>query len=365
MPTKLPKVSIVGTVGLPANYGGFETLVDQTVEPLSKDFDVHVYCSSKRFEEKLSTFKSASLHYIPLDANGAQSILYDVVSMIHAMRSSDVIVVLGVSGCLFLPVLRRISRAKVVTNIDGLEWRRDKWGRFARWLLRKSESVAVRHSDIVIADNKCIAEYVHQTYGIEPECVAYGGDHATRVEPTDAHRSRFPFLNEAYAVKVCRIEPENNVHVVLESFEKQAQMPLVLVGNWKASEYGRRLFDRYSKSNMLTLSDPIYEPDAINCIRSNAALYVHGHSAGGTNPSLVEAMSLGLPVLAFDVEYNRATTESGAAYFDSVESLSELLRSMDAEQLAENRNKMGEIASRRYKWSVIAEQYRQILLLDS
>ena len=354
-------VAVIGTVGLPARYGGFETLVDHLQKKLGTQLDLHVFCSAAEYRDRRRSYENATLHYVNLPANGALSIPYDIISMIRACRIADLILVLGVSGAAFIPVVRLFSKVTIVSNIDGIEWRRDKWGAIAKWLLRRFEAAAVNYSDTVIADNACIAEYVEQTYGRTPECIAYGGDHATKVTVNEAHRSRFPFLQSDYAVKVCRIEPENNVHVVLEAFEKQSRMPLVVVGNWQASHYGQALFEKHANSDSLTLLEPIYEPDALNCIRSNAALYVHGHSAGGTNPSLVEAMSLELPVLAFDVDYNRATTEGCAVYFDDVLSLERCLSGLDHGRLSKNRARMSEIASRRYTWRVIASQYQQVL----
>lgn len=124
-----------------------------------------------------------------------------------------------------------------------------------------------------------------------------------------------------YSVTVCRIEPENNIHVILEAFSKLPEHTLLIVGNWEKSDYGKSLKEKYSAFQNIHLLDPVYEPHTINWLRSNAALYIHGHSAGGTNPSLVEAMNLGLPILAFDCVYNRATTEEKCLYWKNAEEL--------------------------------------------
>lgn len=120
---------------------------------------------------------------------------------------------------------------------------------------------------------------------------------------------------------MCRIEPENNIHIILEAFSKLTELPLLIVGNWNKSDYGRALKERYASFQNIHLLEPIYEPHTVNWLRSNAALYIHGHSAGGTNPSLVKAMNLGLPVLAFDCVYNRATTEEKCMYWKNAEDL--------------------------------------------
>ncbi len=167
----------------------------------------------------LSEYKGACLRYVPLHANGAQSMPYDVLSLCKAVRGYDVVLILGVSGCLFLPVFARITRSRIVVNIDGLEHRRDKWSRFAKWILRRSEAMAVRYADAVVADNKGIQDYVSATYGCPSELIAYGGDHVRKKLSDEFCRStlqRYGVEGGKYAITVCRIEPENNSHHILE-----------------------------------------------------------------------------------------------------------------------------------------------------
>lgn len=174
----MKRVSIIGTVGVPANYGGFESLVENIIG-YNSPADIHytVYCSAKSYPHRQSVYKNADLKYVPLDANGSQSILYDIVSLIKATKKSDVILILGVSGCCFLPIYRLFLKKRLVINIDGLEHRREKWGKYAKAFLKFSEKMAVKYADAVIADNKGIQDYVREEYGKEAELIAYGGDH--------------------------------------------------------------------------------------------------------------------------------------------------------------------------------------------
>ncbi|OIO70564.1 MAG: glycosyl transferase [Zetaproteobacteria bacterium CG_4_9_14_3_um_filter_49_83] len=362
---KNKKVAILGTVGVPANYGGFETLVENLVryhDERSLPDDLTVYCSSKSYSQRQENYMSAKLKYVALHANGAQSIPYDIWGLLSAMwHRADVILQLGVSGAIALPLVRLISRAKVISNIDGIEWRRDKWSPFAKWFLRFSEKLAVRFSHEVIADNAAIADYIKQTYGVDSHVIAYGGDHAVNMDavPVDGYP-----LPEEYAFSVCRIEPENNVHLIVEAFASQSRWPLVMVGNWKGSDYGRSLQVQYQDLGHLHLLDPIYDIGKLKTLRSHASIYVHGHSAGGTNPSLVEAMHFGRPVIAFDCSFNRATTEDRAIYFDSMYALQELLRTPNMAEKEIVGAAMKEIAMRRYTWAIVAEQYFKLLQLN-
>ena len=354
----MKKIAIIGTVGVPASYGGFETLVENIIgENASRDIEYTVFCSSKSYREKKSTYKGAKLKYIGLNANGAQSTLYDIVSMLKITNKYDVVLVLGVSGCIFLPFFRLWFRNRLIVNIDGLEHRREKWGKFARWFLRQSEAMAVRFADVVVADNKGIQDYVTETYHKESALIAYGGDHVERevsVDAQDEVLADYGVKSDDFAISVCRIEPENNCHVILDAFSK-TDRKLIYIGNWERNEYGRELKEKYSKYPNINIHKPEYNLDTLYVLRSHASMYIHGHSAGGTNPSLVEAMFFGKPIIAFDVIYNRSTTDERAYYFKNVEALVELLGKEDLDGAA-----MKQIAEEKYTWKKIASQYESL-----
>ncbi|HNQ11655.1 MAG TPA: DUF1972 domain-containing protein [Bacteroidia bacterium] len=359
-----PKLSIIGCTGLPARYGGFETLANFLVQHLGRKFDIRVYCSTKYyFQKKRPThYKKARLHYIPLNANGYQSILYDMISMIHALLYSNVLLLLGVSGALLIPFIKAFSSKPIIVNIDGLEWKRDKWNGFVKRYLKISESIAVRFADTVIADNKAIQDYVRNEYGKEAVLIEYGADHALRLKKYESFVERYPFVKGDYAFTVCRIEPENNIHIILEAFAQTPQNRLVIIGIWNHNQYGKMLREKYSVYSNITILDPIYEQVRLDIIRSNCSLYVHGHSAGGTNPSLVEAMYLARPVLAFNVSYNFETTEGKAAYFRNVNELVDVINTMDQNQRRKVSKDMYEIAYRRYRWEEISSKYRSAII---
>ena len=354
-------VAIIGTVGIPAIYGGFETLTEYLTKYIGDKIAFTVFCSSKIYPVKLENYNNANLKYIPLKGNGIQSIPYDIISLFKAAKDNETILILGVSGCVILPFFRIFYKnRRIIVNIDGLEHRREKWSPIVKKFLKYSESLAIRHADEVITDNEAIRRYVTDEYEKNSTLIAYAGDQVENLELKPETKLKYS-IPEKYAFKVCRIEPENNIKLILEVFSK-INLPLIIVGNWSNSIYGQKLKEEYSDSKNITLLDPIYDQNILNQIRSNCVIYLHGHSAGGTNPSLIEAMYLGLPIFTFDCEYNKETTYYKALYFKDSAELSKLLRNTPSETLKVVGNSMGEIAKDKYTWEKISTQYFNLLL---
>jgi glycosyltransferase involved in cell wall biosynthesis len=205
-----------------------------------------------------------------------------------------------------------------------------------------------------VADNQAIAEYVEAMYGKRCEVITYGGDHVLQVP------ARVPCgvsLPDRFALALSRIEPENNVEMILQAFARQASIPLIYVGNWEGSAFGKSLKERYSALQNIVLLDPIYDLGILRFIRERASVYVHGHSAGGTNPSLVETMHFGCPVIAFDCTFNRFTTDNQALFFRDRDSLQGILRNFRKEDFLDVGERMRTLATTRYTWDQISRRY--------
>ena len=351
----MKRVAIIGTQGVPANYGGFETLVENIIgDNCSGDVQYTVFCSSKDMPAKTGEYRGARLKYVPLRANGVQSIPYDIVSMMRSMCGYDTILILGVSGCVFLPVFKLFCRKRIIVNIDGLEYRRAKWKPWVKKFLKLSEKIAVRFANVIITDNKGIQDYVREEYGKETTLIAYGGNHAL-IDITEEREKEIlqqhNLEKRGYCMSVCRIEPENNCHMTLEAFKNNKEK-LVFIGNWNRNGYSRKLKEEYSGIDNIMLLDSIYDLEILHSLRHNAKYYIHGHSAGGTNPSLVEAMFFGCPILSFDVVYNRETTKNKAHYYSSAEELTALIA-----QGVDNGKELKEVACEEYTWAKIAKEY--------
>lgn len=357
-------LAILGTQGLPARYGGFETLAENLV--VHKPFDqtggeITVYCSASTYAEHKPEYLGARLKYLPLSANGVSSIPYDILSLIlAATQRVDAILLLGVSGAVALPFIRLVSRARIVTNIDGLEWQRPKWGAVARAFLKLSERCAVRFSHDIIADNPAIAEYIEKRYGRKSTVIPYGGDHALSKPAQPYNKAAIP---PRYAFALSRIEPENNVHSILSTFAQRPGLPLIYIGNWDANSYARRLKKKYDETPHLHLLAAEYDLSHLRSLREGAEIYIHGHSAGGTNPSLVEMMHFGCPVLAYECAFNRHTTKDQALYFSDEASLKHHLDTLSNDKARQIGDAVRNIAQEDYVWSKVAHQYFERLKL--
>ncbi|MBR4793276.1 MAG: DUF1972 domain-containing protein [Bacteroidaceae bacterium] len=353
------RVAIVGIVGVPANYGGYETMVDNMLDYTPDNIEYTVYCSKTAYKERPKEYKGARLLYFPFNANGPQALFYDFLCTIHAYFHSDTILSLGNNGVLAYPFLRLFGKRRSIYNYDGFECNRDKWSTSVRILINAVQKTAARFSDANIADNDAIQPLLKERYNIDSTIIEYGGDGAYPVQNDKHLKEKYGLSPQSYYFNVARIEPENNIHLMLEAFAGLPDKQLVLVGNWHKNQYGESLLDKYKDCSNIKMFDPIYEKDEINLLRSNCKLYIHPHSVGGTNPSLVEAMYLGLPIVAFDVIYNKKTTEEEAFYFKDAQSLRTVVNDNEA-LFADCAQKMKEIADRRYRWKVISDKYCQL-----
>lgn len=359
------KVAIIGTNGLPAKYGGFETLTDYLSRYLNQEFDLTVYCAKTPQEKQLKSYNNSKLVYIPFKANGWQSMIYDALSIMHAIKRNDVLVILGFSGIFAFP-LRKFFNAKIVFNIGGVEWKkvRGKKSTAKIEVITKKwfEKICVRNSDVVIADNQVILDYVTGTYKTQCVLAEYGGNHAVFRSIDDKLIDKYPYLAGNYDVTVSRAQEDMNIHLIIEAYKKIPERNLVVVSNWEISEYGVNL-KKLNKGKFpnIFLQDAVYNVDEINVIRSNCKIYIHTHSLCGTAPSLTEAMSLKLPVICFDVNTNRATTEERSYYFKDIESLIKILKNLNEDDLILLSENMHEIAKRRYTWERIANIYKNCI----
>lgn len=318
-------LSFIGSAGVPNRYGGFETFLEHCGPAIARNIShVYVTCDGRYYGGEPAAYEGMKRVFIAIPANGPWSVLHDLVAFLRVYRRSTHIVALGVSGGMWFPMFRAlcaIGGKTLVVNIDGVEWRRKKFSLAQRGLLRLFDAMAQIFSGVVIYDNPALFTFVLPPCRSKAVHIAYSGDHVIRLPSVRRIAST--------ALTICRIEPENNIGMLLEGFLASKLKSYTIVGNWAASDYGRSLRASLANEPRVRLLDPIYDAMTLAQLREECEYYIHGHSVGGTNPSLVEMIFYDCMLLCFDVSFNRETAGGCARYFSKAGELADLLSTVD------------------------------------
>ena len=310
-------VAFIGSAGIPNRYGGFESFLEHCAPEIARRVtSCTVTCDATLYEDQSSDFLGVRRVFISTPANGASSIVHDLLAFLRVVRESTHIVVLGVSGGPWFPFFRfvcAISGKRLVINVDGIEWRRTKFGRLKRAVLRLFDLSAQCFAHTVVYDSSALQRFIASAFSAKAVQIAYSGDHVLHLKGISTIANT--------ALTVCRIEPENNIHLLIEGFLKSNLSSYTIVGNWTNSSYGSSLRARYEDEPRLSMRDPIYDAVELGRLRQECAVYLHGHSVGGTNPSLVEVIFYDCGIICFDCSFNRATVGDSACYFSTIEEL--------------------------------------------
>tara|TARA_R110002072_G_scaffold125244_6_gene260960 strand:+ start:27674 stop:28825 length:1152 start_codon:yes stop_codon:yes gene_type:complete len=363
-PSRRKSLAILGARGIPARYGGFETFVEELGTRLvARGHDVTVFCEFQP-GPRPTTFKGVKLEYVKAWAPGpARTIQYDLSSLWQARRF-EVVYMLGYGASFGLPI-PRLFGAEVWMNMDGLEWRRSKWGRAAKWWLKFMEGVACKTTSRLIFDNKALADEVRgrRLTTVPYEVIEYGAPLVR--EPLDpAPLEAFGLKPDGYHIVVARCEPENHlVEIARAGARREGGLPLVIVSNTDADTPYAKIVRGAAGERVQNLG-PIYDPSILQPLRQHALSYVHGHSVGGTNPSLIEALGCGNLVIAHDNVFNREVLGWEGRFFSTEGDLAQRLdevESMDPAKRHEIRKALWDRAASWYSWERITDAYAVLL----
>lgn len=354
-------IALVGTRGVPARYGGFETCVEEVGRRLvERGHRVRVYCRTADPSTRENSYLGMELVHRPaVHSRSLETLSHTGLSVAHLLgHRVDAAVVFNAANAPWLPVLRA-ARIPVATHVDGLEWKRAKWGAGGQRYYRLAESWSVRWSDALIADAAGIQDYYRDEFGARSELIAYG---APLVDADDGHGLAALGLEpDGYHLVVARFEPENHVDMIVEGYVASgATLPLVVVGSAPyADEHTARI--RSLADSRVRLLGGVWDQDLLDQLYAHARTYLHGHSVGGTNPSLLRAIGAGAPTLAFDVAFNREVLRDAGLYFGDVGDVGPLVEAAEADPVGTRRR--GDALRDRaadYDWDVVAEQYEDL-----
>lgn len=356
------KIAILGSQGIPAEFGGFETFAEQLATRLvQRDFSVTVFCEGGG-KNSPASYQGITLKYVKTPRITAlRSIWFDTVCIIKCLRKYDIVYMLGYSVA-FAFILPVIFGDRLLVNMDGLEWKRAKWSDFAKKYLRVMEKLAFKCATIAVADAEGIAEHLRKTYG-RPEkivMIPYGADIIDK-PPDPALLEPYGLEEKGYYLVVCRLEPENHVLEIMEGFSSTAgKRKLVIVGDHQAGTSYTKMLTNRNDARIIFLGT-VFDQDRLTALRYYCYAYLHGHSVGGTNPSLLEAMACGNFVIAHDNVFNREVTGNRAWYFSDSEDVQQLIEKLETEGPPQDAiEAFRNLMKNKYNWDVIAENYARL-----
>lgn len=358
------KIAIIGTRGIPNHYGGFEQLAQWlSLGLVNKGHEVTVYNSNTHPYQE-SEWKGVKIIH-QVDPEKTLGTIGQFIYDFNCIRDSrkrgyDIILNLGyTSSSVWMKLFPK--KAIVITNMDGLEWLRTKYSKPVKYFLKHAEKWAALHSQCLVADSHYIKKYLYKKYHIDPCYIAYGAElfDEPKVDVLDKYQLK-PF---GYNMIVARMEPENNIEMILDGIQNSAStLPFIIVSNSNNS-FGTYLKDKYQKDKRITFLGAIFENTLLNNLRYFSNIYFHGHSVGGTNPSLLEAMGCRCFIAANENEFNRAVLGDDALYFSGPQEIAKYAekserQSPETKHMIENNyTKIKEA----YSWPKIIQHYEDLM----
>lgn len=385
----MKNVFIIGSKGIPANYGGYETFVNELAKnKKSSDIKYHVACQNAK-EEVFECNGATCFNVNVPNVGPAKAILYDYKAFKYCLRkikseklNNSIIYVLTCRiGPLFKRLIKKAHKleAKVYLNPDGHEWLRSKWSAPVKKYWKISEKLMVKHSDLIICDSKSIKKYIDETYkkyNPNTTYIAYGayGEKSTLKDDDKALQdlySKHKFSENGYYLVVGRFVPENNYEIILREFMKsETKKDLILITNYQENKFSKDLENKlnFSSDSRIKFIGTVYNAELLKKIRENAFAYIHGHSVGGTNPSLLEALASTKLNILYDVCFNKECGGHAALYFnkeaDSLKYVIKLAESLDEEDIKRYEEYAKKEVQERYSWNFICSEYETLFLKE-
>lgn len=355
------RIAMVGTRGVPAQYGGFETCIEEVGRRLvERGHDVVVYCRSTQTEDRPSKYLGMELVWQPaLRKRSLETLSHTGLSVAHLIRHRvDAALVFNAANSPWLPLVRA-AKIPVATHVDGLEWKRAKWGPLGQKYYRFAETLSVKFSEALIADAAGIADYYTERHSTATELITYG---APILESVGSQAiAKLGLKPQEYHLVVARFEAENHVDMIVEGYAQSgSKYPLIVVGSAPYSAEYTRKIESLADSRVRFLGG-VWDQDLLNELYANALIYWHGHSVGGTNPSLLRAIGAGAATNAFDVNFNREVLREAGEFFATAEDVQRLAEQAEMQLgRVKERSEQSRIEARRYDWEQVADRYEAL-----
>lgn len=383
----MKNIFIIGSKGIPSNYGGFETFVEKLTELReSEELQYHVSCLAKDNGEFYHNNARCFNVDVP-NIGPAKAVYYDIMALrkvlnyIEKNNIEDAIIY--ILACRIGPFLSKYKKqakklgAKIFVNPDGHEWKRAKWNAFIRQYWKLSEKLMVKHADLLICDSKNIEKYIkedYKQYNSNTTFIAYGAETSKSILNDDSedlvnwYRDKGLKKKEYYLV-VGRFVPENNYETMIREFmNSDTDKDFAIITNVERNKFYEELKENtgFENDSRIKFVGTVYNQELLKKIRENAYAYLHGHEVGGTNPSLLEALATTDLNILLNVGFNKEVAESGAVYFDkdkkSLSNLIENVEKMSKESIDRLSTNAKNRISAEYDWSIIIDKYEKAFL---
>jgi glycosyltransferase involved in cell wall biosynthesis len=362
--TNKPRLAILGTRGIPARYGGFESFAEElAIRLVDRGIDVTVFCEDQDSPDRPDSYRGVRLVHVKAPSIGPLStIIFDLKCLWLARTTHDFLYMLGYGAALFC-FIPRLWGKEVWINMDGVEWSRAKWNWIGKLWLRFMERAATWTANRLIADAAGISNHLRTRYARLPEVtvIPYGA-YCVEEEPDGHALEEFGLIAGEYYLIVCRLEPENHIREILEGFiASDSEFPIVIVGDSGAqTKYVRAL--KQLDDQRIRFIGTVYDRAKLESLRWHCRAYFHGHSVGGTNPSLLEALGCGNRVIAHENVFNREVAGECADFFSSPAEISKLVNRLEGrEVLAKSRSEIQNRVRENYNWEKVTGSYLELL----
>jgi glycosyltransferase involved in cell wall biosynthesis len=361
----LKRLVVLGTRGIPASHGGFETFAQQLACFLvDRGWAVTVYCQKvggKNIE--YSSWRGVDLVHVPIGSDSAiGTVLFDWKSVLHSVHSKGIFLTLGYNTAIFNCVLRAFGKT-VIFNMDGIEWKRQKWGTIAKVWLWFNERIACMIGNQLVADNPGIKDHLAKhTSRKKIAMIPYGAYAVKGVDISPI--KQFNLSEKRYALLIARPEPENSILEIVSCFSSQPRgLVLVVLGNYTPKNNAYHASVIQAASSEIMFVGAVYDQKLVDALRCYSRFYIHGHQVGGTNPALVEALGAGVPIIAYDNIFNRWVARDSAKFFRNTDTLSELIGELCISDTAceELGNNARQVFSSSFQWEHVLRKYERLL----
>ena len=357
-------IALLGTRGIPASYGGFETFAEElSVRLVRREHRVTVYGRSHFVDPRLRSYRGVDIRVLPaVRMKYLETVTHTILSMVASLsRPSDVVLICNAANA-FVCWIPKLVGQRVVLNVDGLERLRKKWNRLGKAYYRFSEFLGTLLPDGVVTDARSIQQYYLEEYGFRSKFIPYGAP--TRRLKSQAALDRLELEPRKYLLYVSRLEPENNAHLVMQAYERSSiTLPLVVIGDAPYSRHYIQKLHQLAKGKNILFPGAIYGPGYLELL-SHSLCYVHATEVGGTHPALIEAMGCSCIVLVNDTPENReVVADCGLVYpFNDLESLSQLMRHVcsQADAYDDYRRRARVRVRDHYDWEDVVTQYEDL-----